>query len=115
MESDCLCADAHELSFKCTAPGGRVARSLSAIRWASTLIDQALRNCCEGSKREVIAPIRSQRQELRCQSPSLRGSWFRGGMGEQWLCWVPKRRCRVHSPTVRRRPLCAELHGSAQR
>ena len=27
-----LCAGAHERSFKCTAPGGRVARSLSAIR-----------------------------------------------------------------------------------
>ncbi len=27
-----LCASAHELSFNCTAPCGRVARSLSAIR-----------------------------------------------------------------------------------
>ena len=27
-----LCAGAHELSFICTARGGRVARSLSAIR-----------------------------------------------------------------------------------
>jgi len=27
-----LCADAHELSFNYTAPGGRLARSLSAIR-----------------------------------------------------------------------------------
>ena len=27
-----LCADAHELSFNNTARGGRVARSLSAIR-----------------------------------------------------------------------------------
>ena len=27
-----LCADAHKLSFNDTAPGGRVARSLSAIR-----------------------------------------------------------------------------------
>jgi len=27
-----LCAGAHELSFNCTALGGRVARSLSAIR-----------------------------------------------------------------------------------
>ena len=27
-----LCATAHELSFNDTAPGGRVARSLSAIR-----------------------------------------------------------------------------------
>jgi len=27
-----LCASAHELSFTYTAPGGRVARSLSAIR-----------------------------------------------------------------------------------
>ena len=27
-----LCADAHELSFNDTAPCGRVARSLSAIR-----------------------------------------------------------------------------------
>ena len=27
-----LCAGAHELSFNYTAPGGRVARSLSAIR-----------------------------------------------------------------------------------
>ena len=32
MESECLCASAHELSFDYTAPGGRVARSLSAIR-----------------------------------------------------------------------------------
>ncbi len=30
--SGALCAGAHELSFNCTAPGGRVARSLSAIR-----------------------------------------------------------------------------------
>ncbi len=30
--SGVLCADAHELSFCHTAPGGRVARSLSAIR-----------------------------------------------------------------------------------
>jgi len=27
-----LCAGVHELSFNCTARGGRVARSLSAIR-----------------------------------------------------------------------------------
>ncbi len=27
-----LCPGAHELSFNCTAPCGRVARSLSAIR-----------------------------------------------------------------------------------
>ena len=27
-----LCASAHELSFNCTAPCGRVARSLSVIR-----------------------------------------------------------------------------------
>ena len=32
MESECLCAGAHELSFNDTARGGRVARSLSAIR-----------------------------------------------------------------------------------
>ena len=32
MESECLCAGAHELSFTSTAPCGRVARSLSAIR-----------------------------------------------------------------------------------
>ena len=32
MESVCLCAGAHELTFNDTAPGGRVARSLSAIR-----------------------------------------------------------------------------------
>ncbi len=31
-ESECLCAGAHELSFDTTAPCGRVARSLSAIR-----------------------------------------------------------------------------------
>ncbi len=30
--SGVLCAGAHELSFSCTARGGRVARSLSAIR-----------------------------------------------------------------------------------
>jgi len=30
--SGVLCADAHELSFNYTAPCGRVARSLSAIR-----------------------------------------------------------------------------------
>jgi len=30
--SGALCAGAHELSFYGTAPGGRVARSLSAIR-----------------------------------------------------------------------------------
>ncbi len=30
--SGVLCAGAHELSFKYTAPGRRVARSLSAIR-----------------------------------------------------------------------------------
>jgi len=30
--SGALCADAHELSFNCTARGGPVARSLSAIR-----------------------------------------------------------------------------------
>jgi len=30
--SGVLCACAHELSFKYTPPGGRVARSLSAIR-----------------------------------------------------------------------------------
>ena len=30
--SGVLCAGAHELSFNCTAPCGRVARSLSAIR-----------------------------------------------------------------------------------
>ena len=30
--SGVLCASAHELSFNHTAPGGRVARSLSAIR-----------------------------------------------------------------------------------
>ena len=29
-----LCAGAHELSFHYTARGARVARSLSAIRWA---------------------------------------------------------------------------------
>jgi hypothetical protein len=32
MGSGVLCAGAHELSFNYTAPGGRVARSLSAIR-----------------------------------------------------------------------------------
>ena len=32
MESERLCADAHELAFNYKAPGGRVARSLSAIR-----------------------------------------------------------------------------------
>jgi hypothetical protein len=32
MESECLCARAHELSFNSTAPCGHVARSLSAIR-----------------------------------------------------------------------------------
>jgi len=32
--SGVLCADAHELSFNDTAPGGRVARSLSASRYA---------------------------------------------------------------------------------
>ena len=32
VESECLCGGAHELSFNYTAPGGRVARSLSAIR-----------------------------------------------------------------------------------
>jgi hypothetical protein len=32
MESERLCAAAHELSFNSTAPDGRVARSLSAIR-----------------------------------------------------------------------------------
>jgi len=32
MESECSCAGAHELSFNGTAPLGRVARSLSAIR-----------------------------------------------------------------------------------
>ena len=31
-ETGVLCAGAHELSFNNTAPGGRVARSLSAIR-----------------------------------------------------------------------------------
>ena len=31
-ESECLCASAHGLSFNYTARGGRVARSLSAIR-----------------------------------------------------------------------------------
>jgi len=31
-EAVVLCARVHELSFKYTAPGGRVARSLSAIR-----------------------------------------------------------------------------------
>jgi len=30
--SGVLCASAHELSFKYSAPAGRVARSLSAIR-----------------------------------------------------------------------------------
>jgi len=30
--SGVLCAGAHELSFNYTAPGGRVARSLSAVR-----------------------------------------------------------------------------------
>jgi len=30
--SGVLCADARELTFNCTAPCGRVARSLSAIR-----------------------------------------------------------------------------------
>ncbi len=33
--SGVLCPYAHELSFNCTAPCGRVARSLSAIRWAA--------------------------------------------------------------------------------
>jgi len=32
IESECLCAAAHELSFNYTAPGGQVARSLSASR-----------------------------------------------------------------------------------
>ena len=32
MESERLCANARELSFNYTAPGGHVARSLSAIR-----------------------------------------------------------------------------------
>ena len=32
MESERLCAGAHELSFKSLAPGRHIARSLSAIR-----------------------------------------------------------------------------------
>jgi len=32
MESECLCAGAHELSFNYSCARGRVARSLSAIR-----------------------------------------------------------------------------------
>jgi hypothetical protein len=32
IESECLCAGAHELTFNDTALGGHVARSLSAIR-----------------------------------------------------------------------------------
>jgi hypothetical protein len=32
MESECLCAAAHELSFSDTAPCGPAARSLTAIR-----------------------------------------------------------------------------------
>ncbi len=32
VESECLCAGAHELSFNSTAPCEPVARSLSAIR-----------------------------------------------------------------------------------
>jgi hypothetical protein len=32
VESECLCAGAHELSFNDTPRGGLVARSLSAIR-----------------------------------------------------------------------------------
>jgi len=32
MESRCLCAGAHELTFNCTPPCEHVARSLSAIR-----------------------------------------------------------------------------------
>ena len=33
--SGVLCAGAHELSFNYIARGGRVARSLSAVRWAA--------------------------------------------------------------------------------
>jgi len=32
MEAECFCAGAHELTFNDTPRGGRVARSLSAIR-----------------------------------------------------------------------------------
>jgi len=37
-----LCAGAHELSFNDTARGGRVARSLSAIRYAARRIPMSL-------------------------------------------------------------------------